>query len=61
ELMTWIASNMSDSKGFDLKRNLDQKAFQAGKLTWGFNFQDAHNNQYVPLFTLEAGELKPLD
>lgn len=61
EMINWIASNMSDSKGFDLRRNLDQKAFQTGMLTWGFNFQRTHNNQYVPLFTLEAGELKPLD
>ncbi|PZX61098.1 substrate-binding family protein [Algoriphagus ratkowskyi] len=61
ELINWVSSNMSDSKGFDLRRNLDQNAYQAGKLTWGFNFQGTHNNQYVPLFTLEAGELKPLD
>lgn len=61
EMINWISSNISDTKGFDLRRNLDQKAFQAGKLTWGFNFQGTHNNQYVPLFTLEAGELKPLD
>lgn len=61
ELIDWVASNISDTKGFDLRRNLDQKAFQAGKLTWGFNFQGGHNNQYVPLFELEAGELKPLD
>ncbi|MEB2784793.1 amino acid ABC transporter substrate-binding protein [Algoriphagus persicinus] len=61
ELVSWLSSNMSDTKGFDLRRNLDQKAFQAGKLTWGFNFQGTHNNQYVPLFTFEAGELKPLD
>ena len=61
ELINWISSNMSDSKGFDLRRNLDQKAFETGNLTWGFNFQGGHNNQYVPLFELEAGELKPLD
>lgn len=61
ELVNWITSNMSDTKGFDLRRNLDQKAFQTGNLTWGFNFQGAHNNQYVPVFKLEAGELKPLD
>ncbi|MEB2777999.1 amino acid ABC transporter substrate-binding protein [Algoriphagus sp. D3-2-R+10] len=61
ELVSWVSSNMSDTKGFDLRRNLNQKAFQAGNLTWGFNFQSTHNNQYVPLFTLEAGELKPLD
>ncbi|RAI88360.1 ABC transporter substrate-binding protein [Algoriphagus yeomjeoni] len=61
ELINWVSSNLSDTKGFDLRKNLDQKAFQAGKLTWGFNFQGTHNNQYVPLFKLEAGELKPLD
>jgi len=61
EMVNWIASNISDTKGFDLRRNLDQKAFQPGMLTWEFNFQGTHNNQYVPLFTLEAGELKPLD
>ncbi|WP_192349298.1 amino acid ABC transporter substrate-binding protein [Algoriphagus sp. Y33] len=61
EMINWVASNMSDTKGFDLRRNLDQKAFQVGELTWGFNFQGTHSNQYVPLFTLEAGELKPLD
>jgi hypothetical protein len=61
ELVSWVSSNISVTKGFDLRRNLDQKAFQAGKLTWGFNFQGTNNNQYVPLFKLEAGELKPLD
>ncbi|WP_339863904.1 amino acid ABC transporter substrate-binding protein [uncultured Algoriphagus sp.] len=61
ELINWVSSNLSDSKGFDLRRNLDQNAFQAGRLTWGYNFQGSHNNQYVPLFKLEAGELKPLD
>ncbi|MDR7131740.1 hypothetical protein J2X69_004105 [Algoriphagus sp. 4150] len=61
EMINWVASNMSDTKGFDLRKNLNQSAFQTGKLTWGFNFQGTHNNQYVPLFTLEAGKLKPLD
>lgn len=61
ELINWISSNMSDTKGFDLRRNLDRKAFESGKLTWGYNFQEGNNNQYVPLFELEAGELKPLD
>jgi len=52
---------MSASKGFDLRRNLDQKAYESGWLTYGFNFQNSTNNNYVPLFKLEAGELKPLD
>jgi hypothetical protein len=61
ELVYLISSNMSPSKGFDLRRNLDQSVYQKGKLTWGFNFQNSNNNQYVPVFSLEAGELKPLN
>ncbi|MHA7128910.1 ABC transporter substrate-binding protein [Algoriphagus namhaensis] len=61
ELIFWISSNLSDSKGFDLRRNLDQAAFQSGRLSWGFNFQNSNYNQYVPIFRLEKGELKPLD
>lgn len=60
ELIFWLSSNMGPSKGFDLRRNLDQSAFQQGKVTWGFNFQKSNNNQYVPVFQMEAGELKPL-
>jgi hypothetical protein len=60
ELVFWISSNMSDSKGFDLRANLNKSAFEVGNLTWGFNFQNSNNNNYVPVFTLDAGELKPL-
>ena len=60
ELMNWLSVNMSASKGFDLRRNLDQGAYETGFLTWGFNFQNSTNNKYVPVFRLEAGELKPL-
>jgi hypothetical protein len=61
ELVYLLSANMSLSKGFDLRRNLNQSAFQKGKLTWGFNFQNSNNNQYVPVFSLELGELKPLN
>ncbi len=61
ELVNLLSSNMSPSKGFDLRRNLDQSVFQKGKMTWGFNFKNSNNNQYVPVFSLEAGELKPLN
>ncbi len=61
ELVYWLSENMSASKGFDLRRNLDQNAFQQGVLSWGFNFQNSNNNQYVPVFKLESGELKPLE
>lgn len=60
ELVFWLSSNMGPSKGFDLRRNLDQSAFQTGKVTWGFNFQNSNNNRYVPVFKMEEGELKPL-
>lgn len=60
ELIYWVSNNMGPSKGFDFKRNLDQAVFQKGKVTWGFNFQNSNNNQYVPVFSMEAGELKPV-
>jgi hypothetical protein len=60
ELVYWLSSNMGPSKGFELRRNLDQAAFQKGKVSWGFNFQNSNNNQYVPVFRMEAGEMKPL-
>ncbi len=61
ELVYWLSSNMGPSKGFDLRRNLDQASFQQGKVSWGFNFQNSNNNQYVPVFKIEAGEMKPLN
>lgn len=61
ELLNWLSSNMSYTKGFDLRRNLNQSPYQEGRVTWGFNFQKSNNNQYVPVFKLEAGELKPLN
>ncbi len=61
ELVNWLSSNMSQTKGFDLRRNLNQSPYQKGQLSWGFNFQKSNNNQYVPVFKLEAGELKPLN
>lgn len=60
ELVHWLGSNSTPSMGFDLRRSLDQRSFQPGKLTWGFNFQKSNNNSYTPVFKLEAGELIPL-
>ncbi|MEN2283197.1 amino acid ABC transporter substrate-binding protein [Algoriphagus sp. SE2] len=60
ELVYWLSSNMGPTKGFDLRRNLDQASFQQGKVSWGFNFQNSNNNQYVPVFKIDAGEMKPL-
>ncbi len=61
ELVNWLQSNISPSLGMDLKRSLDQKSFQPGKYTWGYNFRQSNNNTYVPVFRLEAGELKPIE
>lgn len=60
ELVYWLSANSTASLGFDLRRSLDQRSFQPGKLTWGFNFQNSNNNSYTPVFKLEAGELIPL-
>lgn len=60
ELVYWLGSNSTSSFDFDLRRSLDQRSFQPGKLTWGFNFQKSNNNSYSPVFKLESGELIPL-
>ncbi|OOG73174.1 tetratricopeptide repeat protein [Algoriphagus sp. A40] len=60
ELVYWLGSNSTPSFGYDLRRSLDQRSFQPGKLTYGFNFQKSNNNSYTPVFKLEAGELIPL-
>ncbi len=61
ELICWVGANMSSSKGFDLRNNLDRQAYQNGELSWGFDFQNSNSNRYVPVFKLEMGELKPLN
>ena len=61
ELVYWLGENETATFDFDLRRSLNQNAFQPGKLTWGFNFQNSNNNSYAPVFKLEAGELIPLN
>jgi len=60
ELMHWVFTNAEFASDFDLRPSLKQKGYQAGRLTWGFNFQKVNNNSYSPVFKLEAGELIPL-
>ncbi|GAA0879044.1 hypothetical protein GCM10009119_20120 [Algoriphagus jejuensis] len=60
ELVYWLGSNANPVYEFDLRRGFNQRAFQPGRLTWGFNFKDANNNSYTPVFKFEAGELIPL-
>lgn len=60
ELINWISANAQFVNDYDLRIPLDQKGYQPGKLTWGFNFQNTNNNTYSPVFKLESGELIPL-
>ena len=60
ELVHWIHSNAEFANDFELRPSLDQKGYQPGRLSWGFNFQKVNNNRYSPVFKLESGELIPL-
>lgn len=61
DLVNWLKSNISATMAMDLRRSLDVNSFQNGNLTWGYNFRNSNNNQYVPVFRLESGELKPIE
>ena len=61
ELVHWIHSNAEFVNDFELRPSLDQKGYQPGRLSWGFNFQKVNNNSYSPVFKLESGELIPLN
>ena len=61
ELVFWIQSNSDLKYGLGFRENLDQKAFQSGKYTYGFNFRNSTNNLYSPVLKLENGELIPLN
>lgn len=61
ELVNWISANAEFVNNFDLRKTLDRKGYQPGKLTWGFNFQNSNNNTYSPVFKLVGGELIPLN
>jgi len=61
ELIYWIQTNSDLKFGVDFRNNLDQRSFQNGRYTYGFNFRNATNNQYSPILKLENGELIPLN
>ncbi|MCS5489769.1 ABC transporter substrate-binding protein [Algoriphagus limi] len=61
ELVYWLYSNLNPDLDTDFRTSLDQQVFQAGKLTWGFNFQNSNSNRYVPVFHFVEGELKPIN
>lgn len=60
ELVSWVQANAEFAHDYDLRPRVDQRGFQEGQLTWGFNFQKVNNNSYSPVFKLESGELIPL-
>lgn len=60
ELMSWVQANAEFAHDYDLRSRVDQRGYQEGQLTWGFNFQKVNNNSYSPVFKLESGELIPL-
>ena len=61
ELVYWINANSDLKYGLGFRDNLDQKSFQTGKYTYGFNFRNSTNNLYSPVLKLENGELIPLN
>lgn len=58
ELMHWLSSTINRERGFDFRTNLDQSAFQKGKLTFGFDFRNSNSNYYVPILKLKEGALE---
>jgi len=61
ELVNWISENAEFVNDFNIRKTLDRKGYQPGKLTWGFNFQNSNNNMYSPVLKLVGGELIPLN
>lgn len=61
ELIYWVQANTDLKYGVGFRENLDQKSFQPGKYTYGFNFRNSTNNLYSPILKLENGELIPLN
>ena len=58
ELIYWISSTINREKGFDFQKNLNQSAFQKGKLTFGFDFRNSNSNNYVPILRINEGALE---
>ncbi len=58
ELIYWIVETINPSKGFDFRKNLDQKGYHPGRISYGFDFKDSFNNRYVPILELDKGILK---
>jgi hypothetical protein len=58
ELIYWIVETINPSKGFDFRKNLNQRGYHSGRISYGFDFSNSFNNRYVPILELESGILK---
>lgn len=58
EIISWIVETINPSKGFDFRKNLNQRGFKAGKVTYGLDFTNSFNNRFVPILKLENGMLQ---
>ena len=58
ELIHWVSNSINRERGFDFQKNLDQAAFQNGRLTFGFDFRNSNSNNYVPILRLSDGTLE---
>ena len=57
ELAYWLQESINVTDGFDLRKNLDKKGYRQGKVSFGTDFKNSKNNQYVPILKLEDGIL----
>lgn len=58
EIIRWISSVINQQRGFDFQDNLNDKGFQEGVLTFGFDFKGSTSNKYVPILNLQEGILE---
>lgn len=58
ELLYWVAETINTNRGFDFRKNLNQRGFQPGKVSYGLDFSNSFNNRYVPILKLENGVIQ---
>jgi hypothetical protein len=56
--MTWISGTINNSKGFDLRNNLNQMTQTQGRISYGLDFRNSKNNRFVPILQLQKGVLE---
>jgi ABC-type branched-subunit amino acid transport system substrate-binding protein len=57
ELANLITNVINEENGFDFQKNLNNRNFIEGHLTFGFDFSNVKFNNYVPILSLEEGVL----